>query len=157
MGVISRPKPPENDEQAERDDDDADQVFGERRGRQPGVERLPGRTDKLGEHFRGQQRQRRCGNDIEGLVDRGGGVGRQRPESRRDVDADEKAPERDPPGHRVHERIVPAARGASQERAQLRGNDTSRDSAGQVSDSDDEERDQGGAGRAWQALKIDVH
>ena len=63
-------QPLQDDEQSENHDDDAHEVFGERRRRQRGIDRRPVRADQLDEHFRGQERQRRRGDDVQPFVDR---------------------------------------------------------------------------------------
>ena len=97
-----QPQSGQHDQQANNRDDDANEVLGERRRPKRRVDRRSVRADELDEHFRYQERQRRCRDDVQPSVEGVRNFRGQRPEPGGDVDANEHAPERHAPRDGAH-------------------------------------------------------
>ena len=131
-----QPQSGQDDQQANNRDDDANEVLGERRRPDGRVEVRSVRADELDEHFRYQERQRRCGDDVQPSVEGVRNFRGQRPEPGGDVDADEHAPERHAPRDGAHHRLDPVAAGPAGKRGQPRGDNALRHLSNDICDGD---------------------
>ena len=115
------------------------------------------RADELDEHFRYQERQRRCRDDVQPSVEGVRNFRGQRPEPGGDVDANEHAPERHAPRDGAHHSLDPIAAGSAGKSGQSGGDNALRQLSNDICDGDHEDRERCRSRRGRPSLEVPVH